>query len=224
MTCDKLAAKTYAAERGIQPPITVWHGTNLDELRSVDLPPHWVLKPNHRTGLVYFGHGGADIADIRRATRGWLEERLWAVEGEWAYRDAKRCFVIEELIGEPYGDLPDYKFFAFDGRVEMVQVDSQRFSGHLRRLYTRAWEPLDVQFKYPLGEIQSRPDCYEEMLSAAAKLGAGFDMIRVDLYEYEGKMYFGELTPYPDSGRGRFIPHRLDVKLGEYWQLPSATR
>ena len=75
-TCDKLAMKQWAAERGgpdLRIPRTLWSGTDLGELADVDLPDRWVLKPNHRSGLVLFGAGPADVPALRAATRGWLQ-------------------------------------------------------------------------------------------------------------------------------------------------------
>ncbi|MGV0776990.1 ATP-grasp fold amidoligase family protein [Mycolicibacterium elephantis] len=220
-TCDKLKAKDFAAERGINAPRLIWHGTNLGELVSINLPDRWVLKPNHRSGVVYFGSAQPDLHDVKCRTQNWLAETQWAEYGEWAYAEAQRCFIVEERLGQQGEDLPDYKFYVFDGRVELIQVDSDRHTNHQRRLYTPDWQPLDVEFLYPLAPKRSRPDRLSDMLDAAKVLGAGFDMIRVDLYVDGDAIWFGEMTPYPDGGRGPFRPEELDYQLGSLWKLPS---
>lgn len=221
-TCDKLKAKEYATSLGVQAPHTIWSGVNLSELESRDLPDHWVLKPNHRSGIVHLGQGRPDIAELRRLTQGWLDEKGWSDLGEWAYSQARRCYVMERRLGQPGQDLPDYKFFVFAGRVEMVQVDTDRHTNHRRRLYTRDWSPLDVVLNYPLGPIQPQPRTFGAMLTAAEKLGDGFDdFIRVDLYEDGDTVWFGELTPYPGGGKERFSSRDLDLHLGELWALPQ---
>ena len=220
-TCDKLKAKEYAASRGVSPPRTIWHGTDLSELTAVDLPEYWVLKPNHRTGIVHFGRGRPNISTLQRLTRSWLDETNWAELGEWAYSQAERCYFVEERLGRPGEDLPDYKFFVFDGRVELIQLDTERHTAHHRRLYTRDWMALDVQLLHPLAPILPRPDNLDDMLVAAEKLGAEFDMIRIDLYHFNDTLWFGELTPYPGTGRSPFRPYYLDQELGAKWELPA---
>jgi hypothetical protein len=222
MTCDKLKAKDFAARADVCPPVTVWAGTDLRDLRTVELPRHWVLKPNHRTGLFLMGSGPPDIAALTARTQGWLDEVMWSLNGEWAYSQADRCYVLEERIGSTSVDLPDYKFFVFAGKVEVIQVDSQRCVGHARRLYTREWNPLQGQLgNFAFGPVTEAPRSLEAMIAVAEKLGADFDFIRVDLYEYEGQISFGELTPYPGGGLSKFSPYSLDLAMGRLWQLPT---
>ncbi len=218
-TCDKLKAKEYATSLGVHAPRTIWSGVDLSELESCDLPTYWVLKPNHRTGIVHMGQGRPDIPELRRLTRGWLDEKGWSGLGEWAYSQARRCYVLEQRLGQPGLDLPDYKFFVFGGRVELVQVDIDRHTNHRRRLYTRDWSPLDVVLNYPLAPIRPKPRTFGAMLAAAEKLGDGFDFIRVDLYEEGDTVWFGELSPYPGGGKERFSSRDLNFHLGELWSL-----
>jgi hypothetical protein len=221
-TCDKLKAKEYAVGLGVRAPQTIWSGVDLSELTSLSLPEHWVLKPNHRTGIVHMGRGRPDVDELRRSTRGWLDEKGWSGLGEWAYSQARRCYVLENRLGDPAQDLPDYKFFVFGGRVEMIQLDTDRHTNHRRRLYTRDWTPLDVVLNYPMAPIHPEPRTLESMVTTAEKLGTGFDdFIRVDLYEYDDTVYFGELTPYPGGGKERFSSNDLNVHLGELWSLPQ---
>ena len=220
-TCDKLRAKEFAAARGVSTIRTLWSGTDLSELESLDLPELWVLKPNHRTGLVYLGSGRPDLDQLAVITRGWLDEKIWSTVGEWAYSQAEQCFVLEERLGGLGEDVPDYKFFVFSGKVGMIQVDTQRMTNHQRRLYTPDWQPYDVRFHFPIGPITGPPNNLEEMITAAEKLGCDFDFIRVDLYNVDNQIWFGELTPYPGGGGERFSPSFLEEVLGDLWQLPA---
>lgn len=220
-TCDKLKSKKYAASRGINHPRTIWSGTDLSELESLDLPEHWILKPNHRSGFVHMGRGKTDTAELVTLTQGWLDEELWSVYGEWAYSQADRSYVLEERIGQPGEDLPDYKFYVFSGRVGVIEVHSERQTNHQQRLYTANWHPLDVEIEeFPLAPIREKPRNLNAMVYAAEKLGAEFDFIRVDLYEYAGQIWFGELTPYPGGGF-EVGPYFFDEQLGSLWSLPQ---
>jgi len=220
VVCDKLATKQYVAAT-VDCPQTYWSGSNLDDLRAVDLPDNWVLKPNHRSGFVHIGSGTPDIDELREVTRGWLDRGLETFMGEWGYSQADPILLAEEHLGVP-GDVPeDFKFFVFDGELALVQYDAARFTGHLTRFYSPDWEPLDGRaIALPLAPIAPRPPCFDEMVRIAKRIGRPFDFIRVDLYNVNGRIYLGELTPYHCGGLEAFDPVKFDRDLGARWTLP----
>ncbi|WP_104523563.1 ATP-grasp fold amidoligase family protein [Blastococcus atacamensis] len=223
-TCDKLAMKEYAAERAgdlVRIPETYWHGVDLRELADVELPSAWVLKPTQGTMRVIFGAGAADVPDLLRRTAGWLDEFNSEVLGEWAYSRAERQFLVEEFIGAPGSSPDDYKIFVFDGEPRLVEVHQGRFTQHVERMYTCDWEPLTVTNRSSLAPVVDRPETLDRMLAAAAALGAGFDFLRVDLYNVDGVVWFGETSPYPSSGLAPFSPRSFDRQLGDWWTLPA---
>ena len=219
---DKLAMREHAARvcPDVRIPRMLWSGTHVGALADVDLPGRWVLKPNHGTMRVHLGCGRPDLPALRRTTAGWLDEPLYRTRGEWVYSQARRLLLVEELLGGP-GQLPaDFKFLVFDGRVRLVQVDTARFGGdHRRRLYRPDWTPLTVDEDVPPGPVTPPPGSLAEMTRVAEALGRGFDFVRVDLYDVDGVVWFGELTPYPGGGLDRFDPG-LDRELGAWWVLP----
>jgi TupA-like ATPgrasp len=173
---------------------------------------------------VHLGAGRPDVDELRRITRGWLEEPLFRTRGEWVYSQAERLLLLEEFLGS--GDPPaDHKFLVFGGRVALVQVDTDRFGDRRRRLYTRDWTPVDVDEDVAPGPVGPPPASLPRMLAVAEALGRDLDFIRVDLYDVDGEVWFSELTPYPGGGLDRFDP-ALDSWLGSLWQLPprSAVR
>jgi TupA-like ATPgrasp len=228
-TCDKLAMKDHVAgvqsalDLGLRIPHTLWSGTDIQELESVDLPEHWVLKPNHRSGLVYFGHGRPDIPALRKVTKRWN----YRFEGhdlhEWAYLKARPMLVAEELLGTPGTSLTDYKFYVFAGEVAEIQVDVDRHAAHRCRYYRPDWHPVDAA---PGVQPASRPEpsapaTLKTMLAVASVLGRPFDFMRVDLYSVGGETFFGELTPYSGSGIEAMEPACADNELGSKWKLPN---
>jgi TupA-like ATPgrasp len=221
-SCDKLAMKEYVRGiPGLLVPRTLWVGDNVQELENAELPEHWVLKPNHRSGVVYFGHGRPDIASLMSITRGWSRSAQSEDYHEWAYTKARPVLLVEELLGEPGSPPEDYKFFAFAGEVAAVQVDVGRHTMHQsRRFYRSDWSPLEVLYYRPLAPVEPAPVNLEEMISVVKAIGHPFDFMRVDLYSINGATVFGELTPYPGSGLDRFIPRSFDFELGERWELP----
>lgn len=224
---DKLKMKQWGVDHGkglVKVPATYWSGTDVSELEHVELPDHWVLKPNHSTARVYFGSGRPDLADIRAKTAGWLEHSMLDEWGEWVYTQADKVLLVEALLGPPGGDPPtDYKVFVFDGVPKLLAVDTSRFSGHHRRFYRPDWTPLDTYADRPLAPVEPQPGTLDQMLQAAATLGAPFDHVRVDLYDIDGEVYLGEMSLNPWGGIARFHPPDLDFELGSYWTLPPKT-
>jgi TupA-like ATPgrasp len=219
---DKLKMKSRAARMvDVRIPRTLWCGTDLDELAAVtEIPNRWVLKPNNATGKVILGEGRPDIAALKRQTRGWLPKvsPLWRYRGEWIYSTVKPRILLEERLGdEPAPD--DYKFFVFRGEVAVIQVDTNRFSDHQRRFYTPDWEPLEIRNAYDVMPVRPPPLNLEEMRAIAAKMGVEFDFIRVDLYDIDGHVWFGELSPFCGSGLERFEPLGWDRDLGRRWKM-----
>lgn len=226
-TCDKLAMKELARTRAgdlVRIPEVFWTGTDLSEVENLDLPEHWVLKPNHRSALVYFGRGKADAAQLRSITTGWLDEINWQRYGEWAYSHARRVLLIEERIGNPNEVQVDYKFQVFDGRVRVAVVYLGRFHDLRGYLMDRdfqlipAYDTSEVQRP---GDVVEKPDNFDLMVEIAERIAAGFDYLRVDLYDTGGEVWFGETTPYEANGRTRFQPSSFDLELGSYWKLPQ---
>ncbi|MGY2082544.1 ATP-grasp fold amidoligase family protein [Blastococcus sp. SYSU DS0539] len=229
-TCDKLAMKDYAhrlrEEAGLAVPETLWSGDDLAAVagRAFDRP--WVLKPNHRSGLVRFGAAGAAVeASTVEATREWLRDDQSVLLGEWAYSEARHLFLVEEDIAGGGGPPDDYKFLVFHGKVAAIQVDRGRFTrDHTRSYYTPDWEAVPVQLVLPSGPPTVAPANLTAMLHAAEVLARPFDFMRVDLYSTGDVVWFGELTPYPSGGVMRYEPREFDAWLGSQWTLPTSSR
>jgi hypothetical protein len=221
-TCDKLAMKEHARRAApglVRIPETYWCGTDVRELAEVALPTAWVLKPNHSCRRVLTGRGAPDVEQLAARTAGWVEEQYWRHTDEWAYRRARAGLLVEEFIGVP-GRVPvDLKVLTFDGVPYLVEVHTGRGADQRVRLYDPDWRPLPWTLGYPAGADAAPPENLEDLLKVAAAAAAGFDMLRVDLYEHDGELWFGELTPYPGSGLGRLEPE-LDALLGKAWTLP----
>lgn len=218
-TCDKRAMKEYAAEHApwINVPETLWHGEDLDQLDLSALPDQWVIKPNHRSKAVYFGDRSTTLEELRRVTKGWLLPYDRIAVGEWAYTQARRELIIEPRIGDGL-PLTDFKMFVFHGRLRILHTDLGRFTDQFEEVfYDREWQPLDIRNEAPRGVVAPRPKNFGEMARAAEALGAGYDYMRVDLYNLDGELWFGELTPYPSGGLDAFTPDSVDLQLGAWW-------
>ncbi|NYJ17819.1 ATP-grasp fold amidoligase family protein [Nesterenkonia sandarakina] len=218
-TCDKRAMKAYAAEHTpwINVPDTLWHGTDLDQLDLASLPDQWVIKPNHRSKAVHFGDRSTTLDELRRVTRGWLRPYDRIAVGEWAYSQARRELIIEPRIGQGV-PLTDYKMFVFHGQLRVLHTDCGRFTEEFQEVfYDPDWNPLDIYHGAPLGPVTPRPENFESMVLAAEALGAGYDYMRVDLYNVDGEIWFGEMTPYPSGGMDPLSPDSVDIQMGAWW-------
>jgi hypothetical protein len=144
---------------------------------------------------------------------------------EWAYINVPPRIVAEELL-VANGSIPmDYKFFVFNGRVRIVQVDFDRFGNHARTLYSPEWERLPFKFSYAAtGPDVERPGALRDMISIAETLGQETDFVRVDLYALGDRIVFGEMTNYPCAGKGLFEPASFDYELGSWWSVPGKYR
>lgn len=223
-TCDKLWMKDFGESRGVSSPQTYWHGVDPIKLAEAShkFEGRWVLKPNHLSGPVHFHEGPISPEKVAAVTDGWLSARHAPELGEWATRFAEPCLLAEELLAAEDGmQIPDYKFFVFDGRPEVAQLIADRFGDSSHTYYwLPSWERINVEGNRPPAAPVEAPKELPGLLEAAASLGQGWDFMRVDLYASNGQVWLGELTPYPASARFSFSPAAFDQWLGDQWALP----
>ncbi|MEX7468383.1 ATP-grasp fold amidoligase family protein [Mycobacterium adipatum] len=225
--CDKMWMKEMARDAypsaDLRIPATYWSGTDLRDAPDLTTLPQWVLKPNASSGRALFGPDPqTDLADLLRQTSTWFDETPLEL-GEWGYSQARPQLLLEERIPTPDGQPPvDYKFFVFDGRIELIQVNRGRFGKQQTATFLDAhWRRLPVRWRIQPVTDEQRPAELDKMMEVARALGAGWDFIRVDLYAVDGEVWFGEYTPYPGSGLLRYQPMSFDLEQGRQWQLPS---
>jgi hypothetical protein len=187
------------------------------------LPDRFVLKANHGSGwnIVCRDRESLDVRRARARMDRWLRTDFSRIAREWVYAGIEPQLLAEEFLAKPNGEPPfDYKFFCFQGRPTFVQVDYDRFIGHQRALYTTAWEKLPCALEYTLKEEPTAPpSALPRMLEVAAQLSKPFPFVRVDLYELEDRVYFGELTFFPGKGVERFRPREYDAIFGAQLDL-----
>ena len=222
---DKLAVRDYVLARVSDRCLpNLYHVT--DDPKSIPfakLPRQFVVKGSHGSNWTYIigDKLSLSVDDVISHCTLWLSRNYYDYGGEWSYKHISPKIIIEELLLDENNDLPsDYKFFCFDGKVSIVQVDVDRFTDHRRSLYSRTWEELPVQYIYQrIGTRITKPKNFSDMIGLAEQLSAGIDFARVDLYNIDGNIYFGEITNYPESGVGRFVPRSFDDELGRQWAI-----
>jgi len=222
---DKLRVKDHVARvlgpEWVTP--TLWSGARLDDAALSAVAKPSVLKANHASGFVILLDEETNLKSAARRANKWLRYDYHMLHREWAYGEVERRLLIEPRI-DAAGDLPDYKFWVFNGKARLIQVDRARFVRHTRQFYDPSWKRLDLAMNYPTGaESAPAPKRLEEMVHGAETLARGLSFVRVDLYDCALGPRFGEMTFWPEAGLCRFKPAIYDELLGELWRYPRET-
>ncbi len=229
LAADRIRVRSYVADKIGEDHLIPLIG-NYKELTETiwkSLPSQFVLKANHgcKMNKIVTDKNGEAFSDIQSLTQKWQQTDYYKFGREWVYKELSRTIVAEELLQTPSGTIPeDYKFFCFNGRVELIQIDFSRFKNHRRNLYDRDFNLLPATLFYSQYEKPfNKTEKLDESIRLAEKLASDFDFIRVDLYIVEKKIYFGELTNYPGNGFQAFTPDSFDLELGNKLKLNSVS-
>jgi hypothetical protein len=230
ITADKYQVRSYLKEvlgekRAEEILIPLLYVTDQPKTIPFEkLPSSFIIKPNHASGLrIIVRDGHYNQTEIIKTCKRWLKTPYGLEKLEWAYQPLKRKIVIEKLLLDEDRKIPkDFKFHMFYGKCKLINVFFNRIDNPSGSFFDEVWNLLPVQkSSHPQGPRVQKPKNYEIVLEIAEKLSKPFDYIRVDLYNLNGKIYFGELTHYPTSGMGIFEPSSFDFELGKYWELKT---
>lgn len=203
------------------PLLGVWK--NYEDIDFDKLPDSFVLKTNNGSGTNLIVRDKRTI-NHKRASRMFSEWLLtdyaYVSNFEMHYSQIPPVIIAEKYIESMDGDLPDYKFICFDGQPYYCRVDMGRFKNHTRSVYNCDWELQDWnQGRFKNCPHMNKPESFGEMLDIAITLSKGFSHVRVDLYNVQGKVYFGEMTFTSGSGLEPNLPYESDLMLGNLWNL-----
>lgn len=227
---DKYAVRDYVESRGyahiLNNLIAVY--TRAEDIVLEQLPEKFVIKATHGCTWNYL------CTDKRLALAQWKEAK--ALLNEWLSQDYSihgrelhYTYIPPRLICESFLEnsdgtqLKDYKIHCFHGEPKLVQVDYERFADHQRNYYDPDWKLTDIKWaghdNYPY--LEEKPATLKEMLEVARALSSDFSYVRVDLYNVEGKVVFGELTFTPGAGFTKLEPQEIDAVMGSWLTLPT---
>lgn len=218
-TTDKVEVNKYIIEKGFG-SILIHNYYVTDNISSIpfdELPDNYIIKPNHLSGsLLVVRDGIIDRYKIENTCNKWMEETHYGKNRFiWCTSQIKPKIIIQEIIDE---NPIDYKFHMINGKCAFIGIYSAKKIGwHPRKHipYDLNWNKLPFKLEYKIGSEVKKPDNLEEMLAIAEKLSEPFNYVRVDLYNINGRIYFGELTHFPNSGTGKFTPAIYDYKYGK---------
>lgn len=227
---DKYEVKKIVSSRlgegYVIPTLGIWE--NFDDIDFNCLPEKFVLKTTHDSGTVYICTDKTrfDITKTRNEINKSLKNNFYYYAREWPYKNVKPRVMAEQYMeNAATGDLRDYKFFTFNGKARLLFIATQRQCEETETKY----DFFDMDFNHlafthghPNADISpQKPERFEEMKEMAERLSDGMAHVRVDLYEVDGKIYFGEMTFYSSGGMVPFDPPEWDYKLGEWIELPK---
>lgn len=227
---DKYEAKKYVAEiigEGyIIPTLGVW-----DKFEDIDfekLPNQFVLKCTHDSGglVIVRDKRELDIETAKRKINSSLSRNYYWQGREWPYKNVKPRIIAEKyMVDKSNDDLKDYKFFCFDGFAKVMFIASDRASETEETkfdFYDMDFKHLPITNGHPnsIHEIK-RPKSFDKMKKLANKLSHGIPHVRVDFYDIDGRIYFGELTFSHWSGMMPFVPEVWDKIFGKWIKLPQ---
>ena len=227
---DKYEVRKYISdkigEQYLIPLIGVWD--KIEDVEFDKLPKQFVLKCTHDSGgiLVCKDKDKLDIKETRKWFAKRLKRNFYYSKREWPYKNVKPRIIAEKyMVDESGTELKDYKIFNFHGVPKFIEVDYDRFVNHKRKIYTDQWELTDVRIIYSNeGKDIPRPDNLDEMLELARILSKDMIHLRTDFYSINGRVYFGELTFFHESGFGKFIPEKVGYEWGNYMNLKLLDR
>lgn len=229
---DKYKVREYIAqelgEEYLIPLLGVWD--NPDEIDFDALPNQFVLKCNHNSGLgmcICKDKSELDISKVKVELRKGLKQDYYLTGREWPYKDVPRKIIAEKYMEDVSGDFKDYKFYCFNGEMKFVMINSDRNTSRPTRAdyFDRDFNWLDFTWGYSHAEVHpKKPEQFEKMVAIVEKLAKGLPHIRVDLYDCNGKIYFGELTFFDGSGFDKIEPLEWDYKIGKLLKLPTSLK
>lgn len=226
---DKIAVHDYCKEKlGIDicvPIIGIYE--KFEDIPWDTLPDKFVLKCNHGSGYNLIVKDKKKFLDpnkcfferAKKKVANWMAEDYtyrWGCELHY-HRIPHKIF-IEEFMDVENSVPTDYKFHCFHGEVKSCYVINDRFTKQVHgNYYNMDWQPItDMErkdFPSDYSKLDEKPKHYDEMVKIAEKLSSEFKYVRVDLYEYNDKVYLGELTFYPASGLINFTKEGIDERL-----------
>lgn len=225
---DKYEAKKYVShvigEKYVIPTLGVWD--HFDDIDFSKLPTSFVLKCTHDSGSVVLvrdkNHWDKEAAK-KLLERGLSRNYYWSGR-EWPYKNVKPRILAEEMVDM---NPVDYKWICMKGEPEVLCMCMDRQKGDLTfNYYDMNFNLLPFEWVHPnikTGGVK-RPENFDEMKELAQKLSKDIPEVRVDFYDINGQVYFGELTFYHQSGFAPFSPEKWDLKLGQLLDLTDIKR
>ncbi|MFQ8678527.1 MAG: ATP-grasp fold amidoligase family protein [Enterococcus avium] len=223
---DKYRVREYVTEKIGEEYLVplIGHWSEIEDINFDMLPNQFVLKPTNGSSDLVICKDKKDL-DISKAKVKLSQNKAAAYfkfSKEWVYYNLTKTYIAEQYIKSDDGHaIKDYKFFCFDGEPRFLFVGSERDIDVKFDFFDMNWNHLDVLNGHDSKGHIDKPKHFDEMVEISKKLSKDFPHVRVDLYEEQDKVYFGELTFFHFGGLVPFEPDIWDLKFGKYFRLPE---
>lgn len=227
---DKIEVKKYIAnkigKKYIIPTYKVWGNAN--EINLDDLPEKFILKCNHDSHCFFIctDKKTFKLDEVKRSLNKRLKRNAFFYGREWPYKNVKPKIFAEKLLenDDIYDEIVDYKILCINGKIDHIMICMGRKQGNPRFYYfDKNWKFLkyqEIDKKMPDNFSLPKPKYLNEMFEIAERLSINFPIVRVDLYEADNQIWFGELTFFPCCGYDKDITLEADTSMGNKLILP----
>lgn len=225
---DKYAVKDYIAEKigseYVIPLLGVWD--RVEDINFDQLPGQFVLKTTHDSGgiVICKDKDSLDLSAVKKKLRFHLNREYYSRNREWPYKNVPHRIIAEAyMVDSHHKELRDYKFFTFGGVPKVLYIAQGRGRGKqtYADFFDMEFNHLPFTIDHDMAPVPpEKPANFELMKELAAKLSAGTPQLRVDFYEADGNVYFGEMTFFHCSGMAPFYPEEWDHIFGDWVTLP----
>ncbi len=224
---DKYHVREYISSKGLGHLLNdlLWEGFNAENIPFDELPNQFVIKVTHGSAYNIICKDKSSLDQIKtiRTLKKWVKSRFIPAYGEWFYGLLKPRIIVEKYLENENGRLRDYKFFCFNGDPKILYVDTWFEGKHSINVYNDKFElyqGVKLGYRNDLTSNIVMPKNFKMMLEYSKLLSSDFLHVRVDFYEVEDRIIFGELTFTKGAGFGKIEPLDFDYQMGQYLKLP----
>lgn len=222
---DKYQVRDYIAKLwGEEYLIELYaQGETLTEEMYRRLPNAFVIKANHGSGYnkLVFDKSQTSFNELRALTESWIRQNFYQVYRERHYKDIPPRILVEKMLLEKGKTPNDIKIHCFnrDGEIRFfIQIDYQRFIDHRRDFFDQDWNRTEIRMGVPNSDVpMAKPSQLRLMLALTRRVAEQFSYVRVDFYQVEERVYFGELTFTPGAGLQKLLPATVEKEWGSYF-------
>lgn len=235
VVADKYGVREYWKQFGEDALIPLLYMTyDWRDIKFENLPDEpCIVKCNSGSGnyVIIRDKNQVDYKKLKEKCRLWLSINYYYCSQEWQYKNIKPCIIVEKLLLDKKGHIPnDYKFHYINGELQFIYCSIDREGENYRSIYSPKWKRMDLEWVAPnehkgglTGKDIPLPKTYEKMKKIADEVAKSFKYVRVDFYDVDGKLYYGEITLYHGSGFDTFVPEKMDEIFGEKLNLEIVT-
>ena len=220
---DKFAAREWLAKHfGEEYLVPLYYTTtNRHDIKPENIPDvPCIIKSTHASGQWYICRDKTtvDWQKLHELCMAWMYTDYYYSSHEWQYKNIPPRIIVEKLLLTREGKIPnDYKLHFFNGRLGFVYCSLDREGGNFRNMYDPDWKPLYFSWgghDEKRGPEISPPESFPEMLRIGSEIAKLFRYVRVDFYDIDGRLYYGEITLHHGSGCNKFNPDSFDAYFG----------